>query len=106
MLVLRWWPDPMPPTYLCRQPRASEWPVRVTTSRADFNLPQLYWAISAMKRASPTTWAIRPSASPAAQRRIGLELPRAPYNTTQAYNITTNVQRLELSKCHVLKSAR
>lgn len=38
MLVLRWCPDPIPPTYLCRQPRASECPVLVTASRDDFNL--------------------------------------------------------------------
>ena len=37
-LVLRCCPDPIPPTYLCRQPSARECPVRVTTSLADFNL--------------------------------------------------------------------
>ena len=47
------------------------------------HLSKLYCAISAMNRASPTTCAMRPSASPPAQRRIGLELPRAPYNTTR-----------------------
>lgn len=38
MLVLRCCPDPMPPTYLWRQPKAREWPVLVTTSLAVFNL--------------------------------------------------------------------
>ena len=37
-LVLRCWPEPIPPTYLCRHPRARELPVLLTTSRADFNL--------------------------------------------------------------------
>ncbi len=37
-LVFKCWPEPIPPTYRCRQPRASEWPVLDTTSRADFSL--------------------------------------------------------------------
>ena len=37
-LVLRCWPAPMPPTYLCRHPNANELPVRETTSLAVFNL--------------------------------------------------------------------
>ena len=37
-LVFKCWPEPIPPTYRWRQPRASEWPVLETTSRADFSL--------------------------------------------------------------------
>uniref|UniRef100_A0A8W7Q2K9 Uncharacterized protein n=1 Tax=Anopheles coluzzii TaxID=1518534 RepID=A0A8W7Q2K9_ANOCL len=77
-LVFRCCDEPIPPTYRWRQPRASEWPVRVTTSRADFNRSKLVWASSAVTRESPTTWAMRPSASPAAQRSIGLALVSAP----------------------------
>ena len=41
MLVLRWCPEPIPPTYLWRQPSASECPVLVTASRDDFNLTNM-----------------------------------------------------------------
>lgn len=37
-LVFRCCPDPIPPTYRCRQPRAREWPVLLITSLADFRL--------------------------------------------------------------------
>lgn len=37
-LVFRCCPDPIPPTYRCRQPRAKEWPVLLITSLADFRL--------------------------------------------------------------------
>ena len=37
-LVFKCWPDPIPPTYRCRQPKAREWPVLLITSRADFRL--------------------------------------------------------------------
>ena len=43
-------------------------------------LLKLYCAMSAIKRLSPTTCAILPKASPAAHRRIGLVLLRAPCN--------------------------
>lgn len=37
-LVRRCWPDPIPPTYRWRQPRARECPVREMTSRAVLSL--------------------------------------------------------------------
>ena len=37
-LVFRCCPEPIPPTYLCRQPKAKECPVLLTTSLADFKL--------------------------------------------------------------------
>lgn len=47
-------------------------------------LSKLYWAILAMKDASPTTWAILPRASPAAHLKIGLGLSRAPITSVRA----------------------
>lgn len=47
-------------------------------------LSKLYWAILAMKVASPTTWAILPRASPAAHLRIGFGLSRAPITSVRA----------------------
>lgn len=47
-------------------------------------LSKLYWAIRAMKVASPTTWAILPRASPAAHLRIGLGLSSAPITSVRA----------------------
>lgn len=154
-LVFKCWPEPIPPTYRCRQPRARECPVLDTTSRADFSLGteiwshyqsqekwsyqklilkkqlktkkrypvennmQLLWllktnilikdnrylkaylsklvcAIRAMKVASPTTWAILPRASPAAQRRIGLGLSNAPITRARADLRTSSGPRVLL----------
>ena len=50
-------------------------------------LSKLYCAVSAMNLLSPTTWARRPSASPAAQRRMGFALPSASC-TRQKANLT------------------
>lgn len=52
----------------------------------DTNLSKLYCAISVMNLLSLTTCTIRPRASPAAQRRIGFRLPRAPYNNQPTRN--------------------
>jgi len=59
-------------------------------------LSKLYWAILAMKVASPTTWAILPRASPAAQRRMGLGLSRAPITRARADLRTSSGPRVLL----------
>lgn len=48
------------------------------------HLSKLYWAILAIKVASPTTWAILPRASPAAHRKMGFGLSRAPITSVRA----------------------
>lgn len=78
MEVLRCWPDPIPPTYRCKQPSASEWPVRLTASRALFSLSKLFCAISATNLGSPTTWAMRPMASPDAHLSVELGCVKPP----------------------------
>ncbi len=59
-------------------------------------LSKLCCAILAMNEASPTTCAIRPRASPAAQRRIGLGLSSAPITSARADLRTSSGPRLLL----------
>lgn len=59
-------------------------------------LSKLVCAILAMKVASPTTWAILPRASPAAQRRIGLGLSNAPITRARADLRTSSGPRVLL----------
>lgn len=59
-------------------------------------LSKLYCAILAMKVASPTTCAILPRASPAAQRRMGLGLSRAPITRAKADLRTSSGPRVLL----------
>ncbi len=64
--------------HLCKHPSARLCPVLDLTSVALLSLSKEAWATSATKRESDTTCAIRPRASPAAQRSIGLGDVRAP----------------------------
>ena len=59
-------------------------------------LSKLVCAILAMKVASPTTWAILPRASPAAQRRMGLGLSIAPITRASADLRTSSGPRVLL----------
>ena len=79
-LVCRCCPEPIPPTYRCRQPRTRECPILGMASRVDLSVSKLAWAIWDMKFASPPTCDIRPRASPAAHRSMGSELARAPWS--------------------------
>lgn len=69
-LFVKWCPDPMPPTYRCKQPNASACPVRITASGVFWHFSKLVCAICATNEVSFMTCAIRPSASPAAQRKM------------------------------------
>lgn len=63
---------------------------------SDSYLSKLVCAIRAMKVASPTTWAILPRASPAAQRRMWLGLSNAPITRARADLRTSSGPRVLL----------
>ena len=69
-LFVKWCPDPIPPTYRCKQPNASACPVRMTASGVFWHFSKLVCAICATKEVSFITCAMRPSASPAAHRKM------------------------------------
>lgn len=76
-LVFKWCDDPIPPTCLCKYPRAKECPVRLGTSLAQRRRSKLVWASIAVNLESETAWAIRPTLSAAATRRIVLPFVNA-----------------------------
>ena len=61
-LVVKWWPELIPPVYRCKHPKTSEWPVRDTASRAVFSVSKQYWTVLPMNLLSSTTCAMRPRA--------------------------------------------
>ena len=54
--VCKCWVLPMPPTYRCKDPNATEWPVLEITSRADFKYSKLLLALSATNWGSQIIW--------------------------------------------------